>query len=321
MVSESVSQPIDERLLASSTAFARSAMDAYCEESWDVFHLHLATAVEQLIKACLAKAHPSLIADGKADFDSLLHLCGLGARAKTPDYIKAVRTITVTQALLRIGRFVDSYREPSPRVRLLLDTRNAVVHSGHCGKGDAEAIVGDTATYIEQILVSLSLDSSSYWGTHSELVSQHAQRRLSALEASYSRRVQAARARYASLADAAVEALVASTPSAPRDTFDSALVTCPACGHEAELTGFPQPDWEADIDVSDGEAWVCGGYVESILIQADSLRCYVCGLDLDPWLLPFADLEYVTLSSEDYDLTDATMFFERELADERWDDV
>lgn len=72
--------PIATRLLASSTLFVRSAVDAYASESWETFYLHLGTAVELLIKAVLADAHPSFIADPKADFDSLLHLSGLATK-------------------------------------------------------------------------------------------------------------------------------------------------------------------------------------------------------------------------------------------------
>ena len=35
---------VGDRLLASSTRFARSAVTAYSDEEWDVFSLHLATA-------------------------------------------------------------------------------------------------------------------------------------------------------------------------------------------------------------------------------------------------------------------------------------
>ena len=74
--------PIAERLLASSTHFARSATTAYADEAWETFYLHLGTAVEHLIKAVLADANPSYIADPKAGFDSLLHLTGMGQKAR-----------------------------------------------------------------------------------------------------------------------------------------------------------------------------------------------------------------------------------------------
>lgn len=308
---------ISDRLLASSYSFARSAVAAYSAKSWDVFYLHLATAVEQLLKAVLARSHPSLIADTRADFDSLLHLCGLGKRARVPEFVRAVRTISVSEALKRVERLVDSYQQPTPRLLLLLDTRNAIVHSGHYEKGEAEAVLGDTAQYIEQLLKGLEITATTYWGDFTSLVLEHANRQLSAVEASYARRVQAARDRWAKLADslspAAMEAFVATAiPYAPRKTFDSALVTCPACENPGELTGIPDPQWEADWDYADGQSYLTGAYVGSIRLRGDGFRCHFCGLNLDPWQLPFAGMEYRMLQEEEFDITGATRFFEHE---------
>ncbi len=135
-------------LLRSSSAFARSAIAAYVDESWDVFYLHLATAVEQLVKSALAQVHPSFIADTTGSFDSLLHLCGMGDRARTPDFVSAVRTISVTEALKRVGRVVDGYQEPGTLVYVLLDTRNEIVHAGHDTRQEGEAVLGDVARYV-----------------------------------------------------------------------------------------------------------------------------------------------------------------------------
>ena len=187
---------VADQLMDSSKFFARSAATAYSAESWDTFYLHLATAVEQLVKSVLAAAHPSFIADTRASFDSLLHLCGLGDRAKTPDFIAAVRTITVSQALERVARLVDGYRSPSPRVLLLLEMRNGIVHAGHRERGGGEAVLmGDVAQYVEQLLGARGLMSDEYWGDSAEMVAAHMKRRLGAIEASYQRRLQAAKAR------------------------------------------------------------------------------------------------------------------------------
>ena len=309
---------ISDRLLASSSSFARSAVTAYSAESWDVFYLHLATSVEQLLKAVLTRFHPSLIADTGADFDSLLHLCGLGERARVPQFVRAVRTISVSEALKRIERLVDSYQRPTPRLRLLLDTRNAIVHSGHNEKGEAEAVLGDTAQFVEQLTKGLGITAADYWGDFTSLVLDHANRQLSEVEASYTRRVHAARDRWSKLAEslspAAMEAFVAgATPSAPRKTFDSIRAACPACDHPGELTGFPDPHWEADWDYADGENYLVGAYVSSILLRGDGFRCHFCGLNLDPWELPFADMEYKMLREGEFDITEATRFFEHEL--------
>jgi hypothetical protein len=112
-----------DRLLASSQAFAQSALGAYVDEQWEVFHLHLATAVEHLLKSVLARANPLFIADGRR-FDSLLHFAGMSQGAATPP--SAARTITVGEALERVKLLVDDYPEPTAEVRTLLYSRNAM---------------------------------------------------------------------------------------------------------------------------------------------------------------------------------------------------
>jgi hypothetical protein len=316
---------VAQRLLASSTSFVRSAAAAYSSESWDVFYLHLATAVEQLVKAVLADANPSFIADTRTGFDSLLHLCGFGHRAKTPHFVSAVRTIGVSEAFERVGRLLDGYQQPPPRVRLLVETRDGVVHAGHRERGEAELILADTAQYIDQLLRAQGVSHQDYWGDAADMVADHTRRRLSAIEASYARRLQAARGRYAQMVSSmdlvGLGAYVAAAiPSAPRDTFDSALAKCPACGHEGELTGLPEPEWEADWDVADGQTYVIGAYVSKIHLRADGFRCRVCGLDLGQFELPFAGLGDVTLSEDEYDVTEATRFFEFQLTDEELGD-
>lgn len=311
------------RLLKSSSQFAQSATAAYTTESWDVFYLHLATATELLIKARLAWAHPSLIAEARANFDSLLHLCGLGDRARNRDFARAVRTISVNDALPRVARLVEDYQPPPPNLRFLLDIRNAIVHIGHRERGEAETVLGESAQYAAQLLRDLDMSDDEYWGGAAEMVAEHSSRRLTVLEATYSRRLQAARDRYEarvkSFSPDALKAFVAAAvPSAPRASFDSAPVACPACGHSGELTGFPEPEWEPDFDCADGQSYLAGAYVSSIRLQADGFKCYICNLELDPWELPLAKLEHRTLTKEKFDISQATNFFREELGDEDW---
>lgn len=323
---ESGQTALAQALVESSIVFAQSAASAYSSESWHLYYLHLATAVEHLVKSVLAGINPAFIADSRAGFDSLLHLCGMADKAATPDFAGVVKTITIKEALSRVGRFIPQYRQPTPAVRLLLDLRNSVVHVGHCEKRDAETMLADTAEYVAQLLSFQGVAHDQYWGASAVMVSEHTTKRLSEIEALCSRHIQAAKDRYArtieSMDSSGHRAFLATTmPVAPRPSFDSALVDCPACGNPGELTGFPEPDWEADVDVEGGEAYVCGTYVASIHLQADGFHCYACGLDLGPQELPFAGMGDVVLIPDDFDVSDATRYFERRLADEEyWSD-
>lgn len=319
------SESVGERLLASSKFFARSAAAAYSAESWDVFYLHLATAVEQLVKSVLAQSNPSFIASKEGGFDSLLHLCGRGDRARTPEFVVAVRTISASESFDRVGRLLESYREPGQGVRLLIDTRNGIVHAGIRAKGQSEAILGDAARYVDQLLSALSERPQDYWGDATDMVADHAKRRLSEMEATYARKLQAAKDYFVQVVSTMAETdkgiyLVALTPAHPQDPFDLAPAACPACGHPGVVRGFPEAEWEPDWDVADGEAYVSGAYVNRIHLQSDSFRCPVCRLTLARQDLGFAGIDDVTLTETDYDVAEATAFFERQLRQDDWSD-
>lgn len=305
------------RLAASSAYFARSAAAAYSSESWELYYLHMATAVEQLLKAVLARAHPSLIADSRANFDSLLHLCGLGHRARVPDFVAAVRTISATEAMQRVERLVENYRPPGARIGLLLEIRNGIVHSGELARSQSEAILAEVGEYVDALLPSVGMSRSEYWGESAEMVEDHSRRRLSAIEASFRRKVEAAKSRYRRIVEPMNRPerssyIAALTPTDPSDAFDEVPVNCPACGQKGVLGGYPDPQWEADWDVEGGEAYVSGAYVKAIEVHGTSFSCRVCGLSLDSMLLGFAGLEAITLTDDDFDLSEATSYFEVE---------
>src|SRR5687767_6794457 len=88
--SASAGSPLALELHKAAADFASSSLRAYLAGDRAVFLLHAATALEQLSKAFLASIHGSLVAGN--DFDSLLHVCGHPARARSPR--TRMRTIT-----------------------------------------------------------------------------------------------------------------------------------------------------------------------------------------------------------------------------------
>jgi hypothetical protein len=115
------------QLRSSAAQFAQSGLRARLDQEWAVHQLHIATALELLAKAKLASLHGSLIA--AKDFDSLLHLSGHPRHAKQPP--DRIRTITITDALLRVGQVVPSVENLRSELKYLADVRNGVVHAGH----------------------------------------------------------------------------------------------------------------------------------------------------------------------------------------------
>ena len=303
------------RLLESSSSFAQSAIAAYTAESWELYYLHLATAVELLVKAVLARAHPTLIADTRASFDSLLHLCGLGHRARVPEFVAAVRTVSATEAMQRVERVVDGYRHPGADVQLLLELRNGIVHSGELARSQSEAILGAVGEYTDTLLPSVGMSRARYWGHSAALVEDHSRRRLSELEASFRRKLESSKSRFRRITESMERTeksafIAALTTNSISDAFDEVPAPCPACGSPGVLYGYPDPQWEADWDVEGNESFVSGAYVKAIVVQGTSFSCRVCGLNLDSMQLGFADLEAVTLGDEDFELSTATSYFE-----------
>jgi hypothetical protein len=81
----------------------------------------------------------------------------MGDRSVTPDFVGTVKTITVTEALKRVARVVDDYKEPGAYVSVLLETRNGIVHAGHTAGQEGEAVLGDVARYVPSLLAAVGL--------------------------------------------------------------------------------------------------------------------------------------------------------------------
>jgi hypothetical protein len=161
-----------------------------------------------------------------------------------------------------------------------------VAHAGTLVRGQEDAILGEVARYVPQLLAYLGGSAERYWGPAANMATEHADRRRDSLEASFRRRVAAARLSYDAwatrLAEAALPAVLAALePTGPEEDFTGFPVDCPACGHVGMLFGEPEPDWEADWDVEGGEGYVVGAYVDSIQLIANGFECPVYRLTLE----------------------------------------
>ena len=161
-------------------------------------------------------------------------------------------------------------------------------------------------------------------GLLAEAVAELIEGRAAALQAWYERRIEAARANFLRIVtnmDEVAKAafLTAVTPPSPTEPFEEWPVDCPACGNVGVLTGEPDPDWEADWDVADGEAYAAGAYVSGVTLNARSFACRACGLSLSGPALRLADFDRVGFGESDFDVSDASQYFGR-VESEAWTD-
>jgi hypothetical protein len=300
------------QLLNSATDFAHSAVAAYRDEDWPVYYLHLATALEQLVKGALARANPAYVADAR-EFDALLHLTGRGERASAPEFIKAAKTITVTEALKRVGRLIDCYQPPSTLIDTLLERRNALAHAGAVVRGQEPEILAAVGRYVPQLLAYVGRTPTDLWGDDEATVREVTERRMDEIEAGYQRRLEAARLRFARWVDAyepdTQRALLAVLePTAPSGDYTEWPVECPACGHLGRLYGDPQPSWEAEFE-RDGDDWYASSaYVDAVFVAASSFECRVCRLSLVGDDLEAAGMDSRRFDDDD-ELENATAWF------------
>ncbi len=271
-----------EQLLSGAAAFAQSGLRARLEGDSMVYLLHASTALELLAKAFLASLHGSLIA--APDFDSLLHGCGQSRHARTPP--SRMRTITMADALKRVGQILPAIENLQPSLKLLADVRNGVVHAGRLEPGAEDAALVPFIKACDHLLLSVpGGDRARIWGELVSIVDARLSDSAKAAELVVADALASARlafdTRYASLDDAVRDGVLSSIENSYDVTkYEEDVVDCPACGRRSLTHGSYEVDWEADWDVEGGEGYVAGVY-PVVTYSPGYLYCRVCGLELD----------------------------------------
>jgi hypothetical protein len=270
------------RLVKSSHTFAQSAMRARLDRDAMVYLLHASTALELLAKAFLASLDGSLIA--AHDFDSLLHGCGQSRHAHTP--ASRMKTITMPEALKRVGQVMPAFELEKRSLQLLADVRNGVVHAGLL---DAEADKVSLVPFVKACDLLLGglpdTDRAQFWGDFESVVDAHLSDSAKEAERQVADVLASARVtfdeRYGSLDESVREGVLSGIEHSYSVTkYEESLTLCPSCRREAFSAGSYDVDWEADVDVAGGEAYIAGAY-PVVTYSPGYFRCRVCDLELD----------------------------------------
>ncbi|AQZ62759.1 hypothetical protein BKM31_15985 [[Actinomadura] parvosata subsp. kistnae] len=257
--------------------------------------INAAFSLEHLSKAYLYAQHPALLMEVRnGQFDSLLHLTGLGGKARK---LKAPRTISAKEALARVEQLM-TLRTPRAALDELIDVRDGVVHVGYLSQTSTREILTVFLRFSNELYEEQGVDESARWGDHSTLVTSLITQALSEIEHEVQRKIAAAKRRIGELMSkipesehvAVGDARQAMTPfqryldqeaSASGSRDHRITIRCPACNHpDASCIGHIEWDFDMPAEIgSMDRIEEVAGQEEYFLPRA--LLCGSCDLRLD----------------------------------------
>ncbi|MEV4638343.1 hypothetical protein AB0J80_13430 [Actinoplanes sp. NPDC049548] len=242
-------------------------------EADDEFALWLLLGLEFLLRAPLAKVHPSLLAAPEGN--SLLHAAGILKADAQP---RSVMTKTVVE---RLKFVIEGFGDDRQRdATFLANLRNQELHSADAALANVPedqwlprfiAVVKAVTEHLE-MPVSEVLDPAI--AAHAEKLSIEADR---AVQRTVQGLIQQCKFMYDHLTEAEREARIAAATRTPQGNrvIHINAVPCPACGNEAPLQLTPGRTTKSKYDEDSGEI------AYSVIHLATGLTCKVCGLVLD----------------------------------------
>jgi hypothetical protein len=260
-----------EELIAKAKLYFDRA--ANHNEADDQFALWLLLGLEFLLRAPLAKVHPSLLAAPEGN--SLLHAAGIVKADAQP---RSVMTKTVVE---RLKFVIEGFGEDRQKdATFLSNLRNQELHSADAALANIPeeqwlprfiAVVKAVSEHLN-MPVSEVLDSDI--ADHAEKMSVEIDR---AVQRAVQSLIQQCKFMYDHLTDAEREARIASATRTPQGhrVIHVNTVPCPACGNETPLQLTPGRTTKSKYDEDSGEI------MHSVVHLATGLSCKVCGLVLD----------------------------------------
>lgn len=258
---------------ASAREFALSALEAHHSGNHRRVPLDAGTAVEHLAKACLARRSPALLAELRKDssFNSLIALL----RLESAGVPVSVRTVGLSEALNRIGRFVRS-KASKDDLQTLIDLRNGIVHAAEHTEVE-ERILTAFVQQVDSLLTDFGGVREDFWDGQlavvnalladaSDKLAHRVEVRFAAAEAMIERR-------YETEGESVIRALRALSKSAPL-TADQRFRDCAVCGSDGIVTGEHTVKWNPDD--SDKEASQGPNFVGEVWFTAQEFFCPVC---------------------------------------------
>jgi hypothetical protein len=262
----------------SARDFARSALEAHHAGNRRRVPIDAGTALEHLAKACLAKRSPVLLAElkGESGVNSVIGLLRIEGAAVPP---AKIRTVGLSEALIRVGRFATS-KVVKADLDTLIDIRNGTVHAAESTEVE-ERILAAFTQQADVLLTDLGRDRVDFWRGQLLVVDALLKDASDKLAHRVEVRLASARARlehrYATDGDVVISVIQAVRKGAP-ETATQKLRKCPVCDSSGTATGEHSVEWDVDWDKETGDVTSAA---PTVWFSAQAFRCDVCGLHLD----------------------------------------
>lgn len=233
----------------------------------------LLLGLEHLLRAPLAKVHPSLLADPTGE--AVMHACGYPGKPGTQP--KSIQTKTV---IIRLGTIITNFtKERQEEAELLAALRNSEMHSSDSPLEVAHDLWLPRFTRVAVAICDhLGLDPAEFIGQEiiaqgQALVDQEDRK----LDHEVQQRIAAAREYFEGLDSEEVTSLRLSPLGLPRVFLKDysepkQIVDCPACESDAPLM--------LRAVRSTNERLVEDEILHDVVYIATSLKCDVCNLEL-----------------------------------------
>lgn len=278
--------PTPDALYESARDFADTAISAHPAGKHHRVAVDAATALEHLMKACLARRSPAFLVELRdGNWATLVRLLGFPEAAPT-----RLRTVGLREALSRVKTFVTSPASMD-QLETLIALRDGTVHAALSDEIELSLLVA-FVQHADALLADLGRDRAEFWAGQlavvdalladaGDKVAHQVEVKLAQARASFD-------TKYAAQPPAVLE--VIRRLAEPKHATDEQVPSpCPACGSIGAAHGSRQLNWGFD-DPGEGMRFYNGHLTE--WFSADRFSCQVCDLHLDtPSELTAANLD------------------------------
>lgn len=269
----------------SARGFAQAALRAHHARDYRRVALEAGTALEHLLKACLARRSPALLVDLRNEngFSSLLQLLGIPGLVSVRSLqrgqptVPRLRTVGLRDALYRVKMLVTSGASYGD-LETLIGMRDGTVHAALDDEVEQRLLVA-FALHTFALIWDLHRRPEEFWGEYFPTVDMLVTVMNDEVEHRVEVRIAAARAefaqQYSQMSDE-IRGLMRRWAEQQSYRENQRSVQCPACESRGVSNGEHEvtwePEWEGD-EIVNASA--------TVWFKADEFSCRVCGLRLD----------------------------------------